>query len=159
MLGGVYLKILNVCRRIVVKIANLAIRFYEQTTLIWSSGSNCESLIPTRGSLLAWQSTALFIGVFYVKLRKIYRTIVPGQCLSPFSVSTRTGCYCANFTYTQILQLLPLVITSTLHNNKQDGGNIGVWDQFSQFKGISDLKYFNSVYKTHPDFDTVWQTY
>jgi len=35
-----------------------------------------------------------------------------------------TGC---NF---YVTQLFPLVITSPLHNHKQDVGNIGVWDQF-----------------------------
>jgi len=34
------------------------------------------------------------------------------------------------FMYTPITQLFPLVITSPLHNHKQDVGNIGVWDQF-----------------------------
>ena len=46
---------------------------------------------------------------------------------------------CANFTYTQITQLLPLVIILPLGNNKQDDRNIGVWDQFL----LIDLKYFN----------------
>ena len=73
------------------------------------------------------------------------------QCLFPFSASTPTDCYFNNaliFMCMPITQLLPLVITSPLHNNKQDVRNIGVGINFSWFKGILNLNYFNRMYMT-----------
>jgi len=47
------------------------------------------------------------------------------------------------YVHETVTLLLPLVIILPLHNHKQDVGNIGVRDIFSQFEGI--FKHFHPI--------------
>jgi len=73
---------------------------------------------------------AQFIGVFYVKLQKIYRMIVSlTMLITLFCVYSHRLLF-LQFAKTQITlnmqitQLLSLVITCSLHNNKQENACI-----------------------------------